>query len=69
MAKYCQKEKFDLGQNFVIKFALQNIKDEHYKKYLKDNSVAYGQKNMKHYKKYFLKEQDFKCNICGLPNV
>ena len=24
---------------------------------------------MKHYKKYFLKEQDFKCNICGLPNV
>lgn len=24
---------------------------------------------MKHYKKYFLKEQDFKCNICELPNI
>ena len=42
---------------------------EKYKKYLEDNSIAYGIKNMQKYKKHFLQEQDFKCAICGMSNT
>lgn len=24
---------------------------------------------MQHYKKFFLEEQDYKCAICGIPNI
>lgn len=40
----------------------------HYEEYLKDNSIAYGQKNMQSYKKWFLLEQNNKCSICGMEN-
>lgn len=41
----------------------------HYEKYKLDNSVAYGQKNMQCYKKWFLLEQENKCVICGIENT
>ena len=47
---------------------LKNRMDDRYKKYLKDNSICWGQRNMQHFKKYFLKEQDYKCSICGMKN-
>ncbi len=42
---------------------------EHYEKYLKDNSIAFGNKNMQNYKKFFLEEQNNKCAICGITNI
>ena len=39
---------------------------KHYQEYLKDNSIAWGIKNMKQYKKYFLEEQNHCCAICGM---
>ena len=42
---------------------------EHYNKYLQDNSIAIGNRHMRNYKKFFLKEQNYKCAICGVPNV
>lgn len=41
---------------------------ENYEKYKLDNSIAYGQKNMRSYKKWFLEEQNYKCDICGINN-
>lgn len=38
----------------------------HYQEYKLDNSIAYGQKNMQRYKKWFLAEQENKCAICGI---
>ena len=38
---------------------------KHYQEYLKDNSIAWGIRNMKQYKKYFLEEQEHCCAICG----
>ena len=40
----------------------------HYEKYLADNSIAWGQKNMRQYKKYFLDEQNHHCAICGMKD-
>lgn len=40
----------------------------HYQEYLKDNSIAWGQKNMQRYKKYFLEEQNHCCAICGMKD-
>lgn len=40
----------------------------HYQEYLKDNSIAWGIKNMKQYKKYFLEEQGHCCAICGMKD-
>lgn len=40
----------------------------HYQEYLKDNSIAWGIKNMKQYKKYFLEEQNHCCAICGMKD-
>lgn len=42
---------------------------EHYKKYLADNSIAYGIQNMQNYKKYFLGDQNHKCAICGCEDI
>ena len=42
---------------------------ERYNKYLEDNSIAYGIKNMQKYKKHFLEEQNYKCAICGINNI
>lgn len=41
---------------------------KHYQEYLKDNSIAWGIKNMKQYKKYFLEEQEHCCAICGMKD-
>lgn len=41
----------------------------HYEKYLADNSIAFEQRNMQNYKKYFLAEQDHKCSICGMEDI
>ena len=41
---------------------------KHYQEYLKDNSIAWGIRNMKQYKKYFLEEQDHCCAICGMKD-
>lgn len=41
----------------------------HYEQYKLDNSIAYGQKNMQCYKKWFLIEQENKCSICGIENL
>lgn len=38
---------------------------KHYQEYLKDNSIAWGIRNMQCYKKYFLEEQKHRCAICG----
>ena len=40
----------------------------HYAEYKLDNSIAYGQKNMQRYKKFFLEEQEHKCEICGIED-
>lgn len=40
-----------------------------YESYKLDNSIAYGQKNMQSYKKWFIEEQDHKCSICGMLDV
>lgn len=40
-----------------------------YENYKADNSIAYGQKDMQSYKKWFLKEQENKCSICKMVNV
>lgn len=42
---------------------------KHYQEYLKDNSIAWGIRNMQCYKKYFLEEQDHKCAICGCLDI
>ena len=42
---------------------------KHYQAYLEDNSLAWGIKNMKQYKKYFLEEQGHKCAICGCLDI
>lgn len=42
---------------------------ERYQAYLKDNSIAWGQQNMQRYKKFFLKEQEHKCAICGMSDT
>jgi RNA polymerase subunit RPABC4/transcription elongation factor Spt4 len=39
-----------------------------YQEYLKDNSIAWGIKNMQRYKKYFLEEQNHCCAICGMKD-
>ena len=41
---------------------------KHYQEYLKDNSIAWGIRNMKQYKKYFLEEQEHCCAICGMKD-
>jgi hypothetical protein len=41
---------------------------KHYQEYLKDNSIAWGIKNMRQYKKYFLEEQEHYCAICGMKD-
>ena len=41
----------------------------HYEEYKSDNLVAYGQSNMRTYKKFFLEEQDHKCDICKLEDT
>jgi len=56
------------------KYCSQQCSNEHkiilnYEKYKLDNSILYGQSNMSNYKKHFLKEQDYKCTICGNPNT
>lgn len=55
--RFCCREHYNLFR-----------KTEYYNKYLEDNSIAYGQKNMQHYKKFFLEEQNYKCAICGMLN-
>lgn len=45
------------------------IHNDNYIKYLEDNSIAWGYQNMQNYKKFFLAEQEYKCAICGLPNI
>ena len=40
----------------------------HYNEYLKDNSIAWGQRNMQQYKKHFLEEQNHCCAICGMKD-
>ena len=40
----------------------------HYLAYKEDNSIAWGQKNMQQYKKYFLEEQNHCCAICGMKD-
>lgn len=42
---------------------------EHYNSYLQNNDIAYGIQNMSRYKKFFLKEQNYKCAICGISNI
>jgi len=42
---------------------------KHYQEYQLDNSIAYGQKNMQHYKKHFLEEQNHKCSICKMEDM
>lgn len=39
-----------------------------YQEYLKDNSIAWGIKNMQCYKKYFLEEQNHCCAICRMKD-
>lgn len=56
-AKYCCR-----------KCCSEDSKQINYKKFLNDE-IPYGQQNMHRYKKHFLKEQDFKCAICGISNI
>ena len=51
-----------------IKCCSEYRQKEIYKKYLEDNSIAWGYKNMQHYKKYFLEDQDHRCAICGMKD-
>ena len=41
----------------------------HYEEYKADNSIAYGQKNMQSFKKFFLEVQEHKCSICGIDDT
>jgi hypothetical protein len=43
-------------------------KEDHYKNYLENNSIAYGNQHMRHYKEHFLREQDYSCSICGIKD-
>ena len=40
-----------------------------YEKYTKDNSLWYGKKTIRIFKRYFLEEQNNQCDICGIDNV
>ena len=51
-----------------IKCCSEYRQKENYKKYLEDNSIAWGYKNMQGYKKYFLEDQDHRCAICGMKD-
>lgn len=55
--KYCCKQCESAARGY-----------KHYKAYLANNAIASGQKNMQHYKKYFLEEQEHKCAICGMKD-
>ncbi len=44
-------------------------KKEHYQEYLEDNSIAFEQRNMQSYKKYFIEEQNHKCAICDTDDI
>lgn len=41
----------------------------HYKEYQEDSNIAYGQRNMQNYKKFFLEEQNHECAICHIIDV
>lgn len=60
--------------NSSTKYCCTKCATEHksilnYENYKKDNSIVYGNTHMRNYKKYFLEEQDNKCDICGMQNV
>lgn len=40
-----------------------------YEEYKKDNSIAYGKRNIQSFKKWFLQEQNNKCAICNRLNI
>ena len=69
--EYCGKE---ITERHSKRFCCRECyyeahKTEHYKRYLEDNSIAYGVQNMQRYKKYFLEEQEHKCAICGCSDI
>ena len=69
---YCNKD-YILGKNATGKYCSKLCSNlgsskKTYERYLADNSIAFGFTNMSSYKKHFLEDQNFKCDICGLTN-
>ncbi len=56
--KFCSRECY-----------LEYKKNKRYQEYLAYPERFYGQQNMQNLKKHFLKEQNFKCAICGTLNI
>lgn len=67
---YCKKPKTGKGKYFCSrKCYIEYNKKIFWENYKADNSIAYGQMQMRSYKKYFLEDQNHKCAICGMPDV
>lgn len=71
ICKWCGKIYSSRGAKYFCSRECYNHyhSQENYQKYLDDNSIAYGFKNMQNYKKYFLEDQNHKCAICGIEDT